>query len=53
MIKQAARLQRAMDTENALAGTVTFMLDSYMDGADYSPQAIAKLVIVYVIRNNW
>ncbi|AJG91275.1 phage major capsid protein, HK97 family (plasmid) [Bacillus cereus] len=45
MIKQAARLQRTIDTENALAGTVTFVLDSYMDGAVYNPQAIAKLVI--------
>lgn len=45
MIKQAARLQRTVDTENALAGTTTFVLDSYMDGAVYNPQAIAKLVI--------
>ncbi|MGX5587128.1 phage major capsid protein [Bacillus thuringiensis] len=45
MIKQAARLQRTVDTENALAGTTTFVLDSYMDGAVYNPQAIAKLVV--------
>lgn len=45
MIKQAARLQRTIDTENALAGTTTFVLDSYMDGAFYNPQAIAKLVV--------
>ncbi|PGE55215.1 phage major capsid protein [Bacillus wiedmannii] len=45
MIKQAARLQRTVDTENALAGTTTFVLDSYMDGSVYNPQAIAKLVI--------
>ena len=45
MIKQAARLQPTVDTENALAGTTAFVLDSYMDGAVYNPQAIAKIVI--------
>ncbi|WP_346726315.1 phage major capsid protein [Bacillus cereus] len=45
MIKQAARLQSTVDTENALAGTTTFVLDSYMDGAVCNPQAIAKLIV--------
>lgn len=45
MVKQGARLQRTVDTENALAGTTTLVLDSYMDGTVYNPQAIAKLTV--------
>ena len=46
MIKQAGRLQRTVDIENALAVTTTFVLDSYMNGAVYNPQSITKKVIV-------
>ncbi|WP_255256290.1 phage major capsid protein [Bacillus cereus] len=45
IIKKAARLQPTVDTENALVGTTTFVSDSYMDGAVYNPQVVAKIVI--------
>lgn len=46
MIKQGFSLQHVTgDTTQALRGSQLLVLDGYMDGAVYNPQAIAKLTV--------
>ncbi|MEK4011642.1 phage major capsid protein [Peribacillus sp. FSL M8-0224] len=45
MIKKDPQLITIQDTEQALKGSVGFLLDAYMDGAVYNPDALAKLTI--------
>ena len=46
MIKKGPELVTVQDSAQALRGSIGFLLDAYMDGAVYNPDAIAKLVIV-------
>ncbi|WP_328286789.1 phage major capsid protein [Metabacillus indicus] len=46
MVKQGPKLQKVVDTDNALKGLTGFVYDSYLDGQVYNPQAIAKLTTV-------
>lgn len=46
MIKKGPELVTVQDSAQALRGSIGFLLDAYMDGAVYNPEAIAKLVIV-------
>ena len=46
MIKKGFALQHVTgDTQQALRGSQLLVLDGYMDGAVYNPQAIAKLTV--------
>jgi HK97 family phage major capsid protein len=46
MIKKGFALQHVVgDTTQALRGSQLLVLDGYMDGAVYNPQALAKLVV--------
>ncbi|MFB7121429.1 MULTISPECIES: phage major capsid protein [Bacillus] len=46
MIKKGPELVTVQDSAQALRGSIGFLLDAYIDGAVYNPEAIAKLVIV-------
>ncbi|MDA1634010.1 phage major capsid protein [Bacillus cereus] len=45
MIKKGPELTTVQDSEQALRGSIGFLLEAYMDGAVFNPQALAKLVI--------
>ncbi|MED0667743.1 phage major capsid protein [Bacillus badius] len=45
MVKKDPQLIMIQDTEQALRGTVGFVLDTYMDGTVYNPDALTKLTI--------
>ncbi|EJR31164.1 hypothetical protein III_05390 [Bacillus mycoides] len=45
MIKKGPELITVQDSEQALRGSIGFLLEAYMDGAVFNPQALAKLVI--------
>ena len=46
MVKQGLALQHVTgDTTQALRGSQLLVLDGYMDGAVYNPQAISKLTV--------
>ncbi|WP_430007566.1 phage major capsid protein [Metabacillus idriensis] len=45
MVKKGPQIITIQDIESALRGTAGFMLDAYMDGTVYNPEALSKLTI--------